>query len=95
MKQTERLAEATVKDLAKDQLKAASLALYTFVTSNTSGRARDIVKEESRSRNRVVAWAKLRDTLSKSTGTWSCTEIVRFQWSCVKALFIEARRLGA
>ena len=68
MKQTERLAEATVKDLASDQLKAASLALYTFIASNTSGRARDIVEEESRSRHRVVPWAKLRDTLSKGTG---------------------------
>ena len=42
------LEEVMVKDLANDQLKGAHLA-FTVLASNTSGRAGEIVKEESRS----------------------------------------------
>ena len=42
VKQTESLtlAEVVVKDLANDQLKAANLALYTFLASNKSAERR-------------------------------------------------------
>ena len=62
------------------QAKAANDLLFTILALNTTGRARQIVKETTSKRSGVEAWVRLRERVSKTTGATSYAEIFKYNW---------------
>ena len=56
------------------QQQAANDLLYTILALNTSGRAKQIVKENM-GRNGVEAWVRLRERFGKTTGATTYVDI--------------------
>ena len=57
---------------------AASRMLFSVLATNTSGRARDIVKDFQVDKNGVKAWVRLRDRFGKTTGATSFTQVFSY-----------------
>ena len=79
------LALVTQLDMGIAQLVLASKALFLIVAANTSGVAKNIVKEEFKNRSGMVAWVRLRERFSNATGAWCDTETFKVQWSATLA----------
>ena len=62
------------------QAKAANDLLFTFLALNTTGRARQIVRETTSKRSGVEAWVRLRERFSKTTGATSSAGIFKYNW---------------
>ena len=59
------------------QAKAANDLLFTILALNTTGRARQIVKETTSIRSGVEAWVRLLDRCSVTTGATSYADIFK------------------
>ena len=62
------------------QQQAANDLVYAILALNTSGRARQIVKENV-GRNGVEAWVRLRERFGKTTGATTYVEMFKFNWT--------------
>ena len=62
------------------QAKAANDLLFTILALNTTGRARQIVKETTSKRSGVEAWVRLRERFNKTTGATSYAETFKYNW---------------
>ena len=70
----------TGTDEEQKQAKAANDLLCTILALNTTGRARQIVKETTSKRSGVEAWVRPRERFSKTTGATSHAEIFKYNW---------------
>ena len=70
---------ANEADVAK--FAAACDFLFTTLAMQTTGRAKQIVKECSQTRNGAEAWVRLRERFGRTTGATSYAEIFKFTWT--------------
>ena len=68
-------------DAEKHKTKGVKQLLYAILALNTSGRAKQIVKETAVSRNGLEAWVRLRERFGKTTGATSYAEIFKYNWT--------------
>ncbi len=79
----------------KKKAKRANDLLNTNLALNTTGRAKEIVKETAMMRNGVEAWVRLRERFSKTTGAASYAEIFKHNWANTKSFEDKRREWGA
>ena len=74
--------------------KAACDFLFTMLAMLTVGRAKQIIKECSITRNGAEAWVKLRERFGKTTGATSYAEIFKYNWTTTKPFEDKWREWG-
>ena len=67
-----------------EKFAAANVMLFSVLAVNTTGRARDIVKEHRR--DGAAAWLRLKERFGKTSGATTFSEVFAFPWKQVSTL---------
>ena len=61
-------------------------ALYSMLAATTSGRAKELVKQELIDRNGMIAFGKVRERFGKTPGVAKLSDVFQFQWTSPDSL---------
>ena len=61
-------------------------ALHSVVASTTSGRAKELVKQELSDRNGMIAFGRVRERFGKTAGVAKLSDVFQFQWTSSDSL---------
>ena len=56
-------------------------ALYSMLTSTTSGRAKEFVKQGLSDCNDMIAFGRIRERFGKTAGVTKLSDVFQFQWT--------------
>ena len=61
-----------------------SKLMHSMLASTSSGRAKELVKQELSARNGMIAFGKIRERFGKTAGAAKLSDVFQFQWTSLR-----------